>query len=163
MNVDAETFEAPDVVCDLGLDRWPWEDSSVDEAVASHVLEHLPGDSFFHFLRELYRVMKPGAPVKLFLPWPTHDIFRNDPTHVRPVTPATMVMFSRRYVRILEEEKGLILTDFGLRVGVDFELDNPVRYKFAPGVDTNDPELWWKAEHLNNFLFEWEGTIRAVK
>jgi len=161
-NVDCETFENPDVVCDLGREIWPWRNSSVDEARASHLLEHLPGESFFHFLRELYRVLKPNAPVHLILPWPRHDIFLNDPTHVRAVMPATMVMFSRKYIRMLAEQ-GKFLTDFGARNKIDFELDPKILYKFSDGVDTNDPELAWKAAHLNNIIFEWHGTMRAIK
>lgn len=162
MNVDSEAFENPDVVCDLGAERWPWPDSSVDAAHCSHVLEHLPGETFFHFLRELYRVLKPGAPVKLILPWPTHDIFRNDPTHVRAVMPATMIMFSRKYIDLLREQ-GKYLTDFGARNGINFELDPKIQYKFGEGVDADDPELEWKAQHLNNIIFEWQGVMRAVK
>ncbi len=161
INVDSDPFVTPDQLVDLG-GPWPWDDSSVDEAWCSHVLEHLPGETFFHFLRELYRVLKPDAPVKLILPWPTHDIFRNDPTHVRMVTPSTMIMFSRKYIDILAK-RDMILTDFGRRNGVNFELDPKILYKFDESVDPDDPELDWKSKHLNNIIFEWHGTMRAIK
>jgi hypothetical protein len=149
-------------VCDLGRGRWPWGDNSVDAAVASHILEHLPGESFFHFMRELYRVCKPGAAVELRLPWPRHDLYLNDPTHARPVLPATIIMFSLKYIDILEKE-GKFLTSFAARNNVDFELDPKVRYYFDPSVDTKDPELDWKMKHLHNVVMEWGGIMRAIK
>ena len=154
-------MENPDVVCDLGVARWPWDDSTVDEALASHVLEHLPGDTFFHFLRELYRVCKPGAVVHVVLPHPSHDIFLNDATHVRPVMPGTLAMFSKRYVEGAAA-RGMILTPFYKYHGVDFDMPR-VAYTFDPAVDKNDPELEWKAKHLRNIIFEWSTKLTVMK
>ena len=161
VNVDVQSMENPDVVCDLGTDVWPWADSSVDEAIASHVLEHLPGETFFHFLRELYRVCKPGATVEIVLPHPSHDIYLNDPTHCRSVMPGTMAMFSKRYVETMAA-KGSFLTPFYERCGVDFDI-RTVRYTFDPAVDKDDPELEWKAKHLRNIIFEWSTTLTVIK
>lgn len=161
VNVDSQPLENPDLVVDLGREVWPWPDNSVDSAVASHVLEHLPGQSFFHFLKELYRVCKPGATVEIVLPHPRHDIFLQDPTHARPVMPGTLAMFSKAYVEGLAA-KGQSLTPFYKYISVDFDLTN-VRYVFDASVDMGDPELSWKAKHLNNIIFEWQATLVAVK
>lgn len=162
VNVDSCALEAPDVLCDLGLEHWPFDDNSMDEGLASHILEHLPGEQFFHFLRELYRVSKPGAKTTIWLPHPSHDIFLQDPTHCRPVLPGTMVMFSRRHVEALAK-KGRFLTPFYERIGVDFDFGPKVKYTFDPTVDKHDPELDWKAKHLRNIIFEWSSTLTAVK
>lgn len=148
--------------CDLGAERWPFEDNSVDEALAEHVLEHLPGESFFHFMRELYRVLKPGGTVKVLLPHPRHDIFLSDPTHCRAVMPGTLMMFSRGQMASLRE-KGIRLTDFGERCGVDFYMDPVVHYEFDAAVDLDAPDLAWQAKRLNNIIKEWSTTLRAVK
>jgi hypothetical protein len=161
VNVDSQPLESPDVVCDLGVEVWPWEDNSVDGAVATHVLEHLPGETFFHFLRELHRVCKPGAQVEVLLPHPRHDIFLNDPTHVRPVMPGTLAMFSKRYVEALAE-KQQFLTPFYKYNKIDFDMTR-VRYWFDQSVDKDDPDLEWKAKHLNNIVFEWGTTLTVVK
>jgi len=161
INIDSCHLEAPDVVCDLGTETWPWPTSSMDAGVALHVLEHLPGDAFYHFLRELYRVSKPGAVTTIVLPHPSHDIYLQDPTHARPVLPGTMAMFSRAYVGKLAA-RGDFLTDMGERIGVDFDLGR-VSYTFDASVDPADPELAWKAKHLRNILFEWSSTLTAVK
>lgn len=150
------------MLCDLGAERWPFEDSSVDEAVAEHVLEHLPGESFFHFMRELYRVLKPGGAVKVTLPHPRHDIFLSDPTHCRAVMPGTLLMFSRGQLAELRA-KGMQLTDFGERCGVDFRMDPHVRYEFDAAVDLESPDLAWQSKHLNNIIKEWSTTMWAVK
>lgn len=161
VNVDSQPLVNPDVVVDLGAASWPWWTDSVDHVVASHVLEHLPGDAFFHFLRELYRVCKPDATVDIALPHPRHDIFLNDATHCRAVMPGTLAMFSKRHVEALAA-KGDFLTPFYKYHGVDFDMPT-VRYAFDASVDMNDPELMWKAKHLNNIIFEWTATLTVKK
>lgn len=166
INVDNCELEKPDVLADLGQ-RWPWPDNYADGARASHVMEHLPGEVFYTFLRELYRVCKPGAKVDIALPWPTHDIFRNDPSHCRQIMPGTMILFSNRYIKMMAD-KGIYLTNFAARIGVDFDLDPKVKYRFdecvKPGeADLGDPEFLWKMRHLNNFVSEWSGTMTVVK
>lgn len=162
VNIDSCELEAPDVLCDLGVERWPFEDSTVDEAIAEHVLEHLPGEAFFHFMRELYRVLKPGAPVRVLLPHPRHDIFLSDPTHCRAVMPGTLLLFSRGQLAALRE-RGVQLTDFGTRCGVDFKMDMKIAYIFDAAVDTAAPDLEWQAKHLNNVIKEWSTTLWTVK
>lgn len=44
-----------DIVADLSQ-RWPWDDSSVDEIMALDIVEHLPDKR--HTLNELWRVLK---------------------------------------------------------------------------------------------------------
>lgn len=162
VNVDLQPEVAPDVQLDIGRDPWPWDDNSVDGALASHIMEHLPGEAFFHFLRELYRVCKNGAEVTVVVPHPRHDSFLGDPTHVRPIIPATLVMLSKRYAA--EGRKiGQIRTPFGEYLNVDFELDPKLQYSFDPAVDLDDPELEWKAKHLNNIILETRMTLRAIK
>lgn len=68
-----------DVICDLS-ERWPWEDSTVDEVLAFSIFEHLPNK--LHTMNELWRVMKPGARAHLQLPHATlGDGGHCDPTH----------------------------------------------------------------------------------
>ena len=53
---DVLAFEGVDYVCDLSKDKFPFEDSSVDEFHCSHFLEHLTGPERIHFFNELWRV-----------------------------------------------------------------------------------------------------------
>ena len=55
----------PDVVHDLNVTPWPFQDEEFDEVHAYEVLEHIgrQGDykSFFDHFNELYRILKPGG------------------------------------------------------------------------------------------------------
>lgn len=69
-----------DVVADL-RERWPWEDSTVDEVRAHDVFEHLPNRVFT--MNELHRVLKPGAKATIEVPSAVKGAgFAQDPTHV---------------------------------------------------------------------------------
>ena len=94
--VDIKPFPGVDVVLDIAKDPWPWPDNSVDEVMASHVLEHLTPDTGVnpggrrHFMNELYRVLKPNPPgavtykATVITPhWASHRAY-GDPTHVWP-------------------------------------------------------------------------------
>jgi predicted SAM-dependent methyltransferase len=55
----------------LGRNAFPlddYDDGSVDEIYASHILEHAPRDQCMEWLSEWFRVMKPGARIRLGLP-----------------------------------------------------------------------------------------------
>lgn len=88
--VGADTLSLPgvDIVCNLGVDRWPWADESVDEARASHFLEHLTNlDGRYercHFFNELYRVLKLGAGCWMAIPHWCSQRYYGDPTHKEP-------------------------------------------------------------------------------
>ncbi len=58
------------------------------------------GDSFFHLIRELYRLCINGAIIDIRVPHPRHDIFLIDPTHKRPIYPHTLDMFSQEQNRL---------------------------------------------------------------
>jgi SAM-dependent methyltransferase len=70
VGVDARAFAGVDQVIDLGdtSKPWPWDDASVDEVNASHVVEHFTAEQRIHFVNELYRVLKPGAKALLTVP-----------------------------------------------------------------------------------------------
>ena len=96
MNVDANPSCNPDYIVNLEKDNLPFDDSSVDEVLAINILEHL-GKGFFNCMKELYRVCRDGAIIKIAVPHPRHDTFLIDPTHRRPIYPETLNMFSRKH------------------------------------------------------------------
>lgn len=81
--VDSIAFPGVDVVTDL-RSRWPWEDSSVDEAHCSHCLEHFTATERVHFMNELWRVLKPGAKCLVIVPHWASGRSYGDPTHQWP-------------------------------------------------------------------------------
>lgn len=162
VNVDAEPTVKPDVLADLG-GPWPFEDNSVDEVVASHILEHLTTPQLFNVMRELYRVCKNGAVTHIAVPHPRSDLYLNDPTHQRPVMPGTMVLFSKRMLEARAAE-GVYLTPFWKILSVDFDFDTKVLYRFYDEYAHLDPEAAMKAERsLFNVVQEIQMRITAVK
>ena len=133
VNVDKFSYGEPDVVHDLEAAPWPFDDNSVDEVVANHVLEHLGAraDDFFTVMRELYRVCKPDAKVFIAVPHPRHDHFIGDPTHVRIIDPLVLSLFSKKNCRHWQEI-GAANSQLAMYLDVDFEV--------LEAVPTLDPE-----------------------
>jgi len=90
IGVDRIKFEGVDVVCDLGVERWPWGDGTVDEAHASHFVEHLQFNperpERIHFVNELYRVLKKGGKATIIVPHWCSPRQYGDYTHREPVS-----------------------------------------------------------------------------
>jgi len=85
VNVDNNHDAEPDYIVDLEKDKLPFDDNSVDEIKAHHILEHI-GDGFFHLMQEMYRVCEDGAVIDIQVPHHRHEVFFGDVTHIRPIT-----------------------------------------------------------------------------
>jgi len=73
----------------------PFPDDSVDEFLASHVIEHLRYP--LPFMQELHRVAKPDARAVLRVPYGSSDEAYEDPTHVRQYFLNSFGYFSQPY------------------------------------------------------------------
>jgi SAM-dependent methyltransferase len=128
INIDADPNCKPDIL--LNIDDvnllLPFDDSSVDEILAVHVLEHI-GTGFFKLLQECYRVLKPGGIFDISVPYPRHDIAIIDPTHVRFILPETFRLFSKKRNQH-DIEMGGSASTLALQYNVDFEI---VSYDFV--------------------------------
>jgi len=168
--VNVDKYGTPDLVCDLEAFPWPWQTGSVDEVVISHVLEHLgqSPDVFIGVMKELYRVCRAGALVRIRVPHPRHDFFLTDPTHVRPILPATFALFSKRHNRDWGRA-GAANSPLALYHDVDFEieehsllLDEPYRSQLKEGRITQ-AEAQALVGKYNNVASEVRITLRVVK
>ena len=83
--VDILPFDGKvDVVLNAGVDRWPYDDNSVDEIHSSHFVEHLTAHERIHFVNELCRVLKKGAKAMVITPhWASNRAY-GDLTHQWP-------------------------------------------------------------------------------
>ncbi len=67
-----------------GYKKWPWKSDSVEEAHASHVVEHFTAPERMHFFNELWRVLKPGGKCQIITPhWASCRAY-GDMTHQWP-------------------------------------------------------------------------------
>jgi hypothetical protein len=86
LNIDDDPTTDPDYLInldDINL-RLPFDDNTVDEIKAIHVLEHI-GQGFIQLLKEIYRVSKNRCIIDIVAPNEHHAVFYGDPTHVRPI------------------------------------------------------------------------------
>lgn len=89
IGVDCLDFPGVDVKLDIGKDRWPWADSSVDEVHCAHTVEHLQFNPEYperiRFANELWRVLKSQAKATIVVPhWASCRQY-GDYTHREPV------------------------------------------------------------------------------
>lgn len=129
LNLDIDPNVNPDYLINLDDPnlKLPFEDNTVDEVKAYHILEHI-GENYFKVLQELYRVCKNGAVLDVRVPHPFHEYFLNDPTHKRPITVEGMRMFSQKYNRH-HAETYKSSAGLGVRFNIDFEL---IEWTFVP-------------------------------
>lgn len=142
INVDADILCKPDYLCDIGKDKFPFNDNTVENAICFHILEHLEGDKFFHFIKELYRVCNDGAIIQIEIPCHRHDEFYGDPSHYRAFTVETFRLFSKKYNQWHIEHFGSS-TGFGLKCDVDFEIveyQNVIDDRFLPILNKMESE-----------------------
>lgn len=57
-----------DYMHDLGCFPWPFADGSADALIASHILEHFTKAEGRAFLRQCYRILKPGGFLAIAVP-----------------------------------------------------------------------------------------------
>lgn len=129
-NVDKVAACTPDEVVDLEQFPWPWPDDSVSEVLLKHALEHLGAETevYLNIIKELWRVCRADARIKIVVPHPRHDSFLSDPTHVRAITPQGLEMFSQKKNREWMAANNAN-TPLGIYLGVDLEI---VSVDFAP-------------------------------
>jgi hypothetical protein len=168
LNVDK--YGSADLKCDLEVFPWPWPDNSVAEVQLIHVLEHLGAETgtFIGIMKELYRVCEDGALIHIAVPHPRHDNFISDPTHVRPIVPMTMQLFSKRNNLMWQEIKAAN-SPLALYHEVDFEvidttfvLDEPYVSDLKAGrlsPEALEPLL----RQYNNVAAEIRMTLKARK
>ncbi|MBP0019624.1 MAG: hypothetical protein J7647_18990 [Cyanobacteria bacterium SBLK] len=168
--VNVDRFGNPDLKFDLETFPWPWPDNSVIEIKLIHVLEHLgrQTDIYLKIIQEMYRVCRDDATIHIIVPHPRHDDFLHDPTHIRPITPLGLSMFSRRLNREWQAQ-GCANTLLALYLDVDLEL---AKTNFIPSQlwrdrypdRTSDLQLLLQESALyNNLIKEVEMFLKVVK
>lgn len=144
VNVDHDVLTNPDFVVDLEKDKLPFEDNSVDEMRAHHILEHM-GEGFLSLMQEIYRVCKNGAIIDIAVPHHRHENFFGDPTHRRPITVLMLRQFSKKYCTWHQGHFGSS-SGFAPRLNVDFEV---AHFEYTVEWEYRDLYEQGKIEELN--------------
>lgn len=87
VNVDRVKLDGVDVVHDLDVLPWPWEDGSAEQIVAQDVFEHVADP--IGFMTESFRVLTVGGVLVIKSPHFRHQDAFTDPTHKRFCTEHT--------------------------------------------------------------------------
>ncbi len=170
VNIDSVDLYLPDLLMNAEVVPWPFEESSIDEIMFNHSLEHMGGDNevFFSLICELYRVCANGAIVQINVPHPRHDNFINDPTHVRIVTPELLSLFSKKN-NLTWRETGAPNTQLALRLNVDFDIlhvdvtpDEKYTKLIGDGFYGAD-EIFDLSRKYNNVISEYKIVLKVNK
>lgn len=85
VSVDSNPAVMPDVLHDLSVYPWPFEDGSAEEIMCVHVLEHLVhqgnAEEFFAFFRECWRILGHHGILKVVVPDAHSGQAYSDPWH----------------------------------------------------------------------------------
>jgi predicted SAM-dependent methyltransferase len=160
--VNVDKYGEPDLKWDLESFPWPWETSSVDHVLLHHVLEHLgrDTDTFLKIIQELYRVCKGGASIEVIVPHPRHDFYLGDPTHVRPIMPATFSLFSKKYCELF---KGSANTPLAYYLDVNFDIGDTFVVPDDAVKDRTIEEINAMEKRYNNIVQEYQIHLKVVK
>lgn len=124
IGVDKFKTDAADIVHDLEIYPWPFEDNSVDEAICSHYIEHT--SNIVKFMEELYRIMKPpyknekGEEIKskctIIAPYYSSVRAWQDPFHKRAISEWSFLYFNKDW----REQNKLTHGDYDIKADFDF-------------------------------------------
>jgi len=79
VGIDINPRSQADVIHDLNLFPYPFDDSTFDEILADNTVEHL--ENLPQVMEEIYRIAKPGAIIKITVPYFRARWAFVDPTH----------------------------------------------------------------------------------
>lgn len=151
VGVDHSAECNPDVVHDLRIVPWPFDDDSVDEVHCSHFLEHLDGAQRIAFMQELHRVLKPNARATIITPYWSSVGAVQDPTHQWPPIAEQSYLYFNAAAR---REMGMAHYEIRTNFDLDFGLAMDPKFKGKP-----EAEQAFAARHFLNVVQELHATL----
>jgi len=95
VNVDINTNSNPDIIHNLAIFPYPFEDEEAEEVMLNMVLEHLKDTH--KVMAEVYRILKPGGKVSIIVPHYLHMSAWSDPDHKKAFAPNTFRYYDPKY------------------------------------------------------------------
>lgn len=170
--INVDKYGAPDILKDLELLPWEWDNDSIEEVLMTHVLEHLgqTTEVYLGIWKEIYRVCKSNALIKITVPHYKHEFFFDDPTHIRAITPLGLQLFSKKNNRNWIKA-GAANSPLGMQLNIDFEL---IRTEIKPSEDwfslhpeernsINLERLIYESKLYGNLIEQYTFTLKAIK
>jgi hypothetical protein len=102
VGLDRLAMPGVDIVWDINDHPWPLPDECVIQALASHIVEHIPACStvgghtrfmFIEFMDEVWRILRPEAQFALSYPHGNSQVFLQDPTHCHAMNEVVWAYF----------------------------------------------------------------------
>lgn len=101
IGIDQYKMKGVDIVCNVGKEKLPFKDDSVDEIYSAHFLEHLTNLNEkwerTHFFNEIHRVLKKGGKATLIFPHWASNRYYGDPTHKEPFSEMGFYYLSKEW------------------------------------------------------------------
>jgi predicted SAM-dependent methyltransferase len=140
--VDIRKWDGVDYVLNVAMEHFPWADGSVDEAHASHFIEHLTWPERIHFFNELGRVMKKGGKVTLIWPHQFSDRYWGDPTHKQPMSPFALLYLNQEWRKTNAPHVDFAQND-GDHMWHEYtcDFDHVISYSLAPWMAGRNQEF----------------------
>jgi len=162
VNVDKFDIYDVDIVHDLEVFPYPFDDNVASCVLMSHVLEHVGQnpDVFHNIIKELYRICAAEAIIDIRVPHPRHDDFLADPTHVRPITPFGLSLYNKELNKQWESD-GNAATPLGLIHNVDFEITD-VQYMLEPHYMEMMQKGQLKKADLNQIVATQNNVVKQI-
>lgn len=170
INVDRFENVSPDILCDLEIFPWSWENNSIEEIKMFHCLEHLgqTKEVYINIFKEIYRICCNNAKIEIIVPHFRNDKFWNDPTHVRVVTVDGLQLFSQKFNKWCIE-KNAPNSILGLQYNIDFDIVNieitpsSFWHSITPKKDQTLDRLMHDVEKYNNMAETINIILQVIK
>ena len=165
LTVDNDPATSPDFLVDFETDKLPFDDNSVEQVLAFHVLEHI-GKGFLPLLQEIYRVCKDQSTIFIKVPYYRSDMFSGDCGHVRAVTGQQFDQFSKKKnIESITNNEGN--SHYALYLNIDFEKveSNCIPFpEWAEKFKTmTSEEIQFAKLHYWNVFWEEQIMLKVIK
>jgi len=140
-----------DIVHDVRVTPWPFNDGEVEEIHCSHFFEHLTGAERMVFMNEAYRVLKPEGKMAIITPHWTSVRSVQDPTHQwPPVAENTYLYFNKKWREDNKLTHYPITCDFDF--GYGYSMDGEIQVR-------NQEFQMFALKHYNNAVMDLHVTL----
>jgi len=153
VGVDKVQTSQAEIIHDLNVYPYPWNDDSVDEINCSHFIGQVA--DIIKFMDECYRILKPNAKMTVSAPYYTSIRAWQDPTHKRTISEATFLYFDKDWRAANKLDHYPVKCNFkGEKMALFF---NP------PWDKKTDEARQFAAQHYWNVVSDMVAELRVIK